>query len=393
MPVDVSQFAVPLERPHAPRSASQLKYLAICPGYRPEHKKTVHWVTQQGLRGHTAMEEGNGDELQSEYEAKLVQLCHDYEATLPPAHSELKEVRVETIEGRWGYIDLIRFRDRSPLRAMPNEADMVDYKFVRKKEVEDAEVNLQGKDYVVGAFDKFPHLEKIHVHFVMPRFGSVTTATFTREDLPRLRLEVFSILNRAKRTDRKNAKSSLFTPCYDVCTYCGFKARCPAMFKLAKKVAEAYVGKPLPAVPENVHPSQTKDPVTMGALKALATVLKPWADSVNHHVTSAALDEGVIPAGYVIDYQKGQRKITDPLALLRVGPEFKLTVDDVVDSSKVSVSKIEKIVMAKAVKGKKGHTKSAFLDRLRDVNALLRSEDRPYLRKVDEEPAAETSED
>ncbi len=369
------------ERPHAQRSASQLKYLVLCPGYKPEQKKRTHWVTQQGIRGHSAMESADHGDLQSNYESNLVQLCQDYEATLPPTQSVVKEFRVETILGRWGYLDTLRFRQTGDSRDS-SEADLIDYKFVRKAEVEDAEVNLQGKDYVVGVFETFPQLDRVHVHFVMPRFGSVSTATFHRDQLPDLRLEVFSIINLAQKTDRKRAASRLFKPDFDVCRYCGRRATCQALFRLADKVAASYVGHPVPEVPANVHASQSRDPATLGALKALAAILEPWCQSVSHHTTDVALDEGIVPAGYVIDYLKGQRRISDPLALLRVGPRYGITVDDVLASSKVSIAQLEDVVMAKARRGEKAEKKAEFLDELRDANALNRSEDRPYLRKV-----------
>jgi Protein of unknown function (DUF2800) len=385
------------DRPHAERSASQLKYLAVCAGYKPGKKGRTHWVTEQGIRGHTAMQNEDDGDLQSDYEEKLVQLCRDYEATLPPAIVVVRESRIETIENRWGYPDTLRFwtgsadvqaeiqnspLDEMFLRSYCENCDYVDYKFVKKAEVEDAEVNLQGKDYAIGIFEKYPSLKRLKVHFPMPRFGSVTTHEFTREDLPRLKLEVFSILTRARKTDNARCSSKLFTPEYNVCRYCGRKATCPAIGKIAHKVAEAYLGTPIPGVPAEVHPSRTKDPATLGALKTIASILEGWCESVHHHTSSAALDEGVMPEGYTVDYQKGQRRVTNPLALLTVGPKYGLTVADVLDNAKVSIAGLEDVVMAKAPRGKKGFTKNAFLDELRDADALSRSEDRPYLKKL-----------
>ena len=44
--------------PAKERSASQQGALAVCPGYRPQAAgKRAHWVTEQGNRGHAALDD------------------------------------------------------------------------------------------------------------------------------------------------------------------------------------------------------------------------------------------------------------------------------------------------------------------------------------------------
>jgi hypothetical protein len=367
------------ERPHAERSASQLKSLALCPGYKPDNspKKEVHWVTQQGIRGHDALERDDTGELQSSYEERLVQACDDYCATITPAGwTVLKEQKVDTIEGRWGYFD------RLIVSPDGKKAHLVDFKFVKVKKPEDASLALQGKDYVWGLFKARPDLDEIKVHFIAPRFNFVTFHTFTRADLPQIELEIFSILVQARKTDRKRASSKLFRPHYETCRFCGRKATCPALAKIASTVASRYLAEgaqPLPDVPLNVHASEADDPKVLGALKTIATVLDPWVAAVNHHLMTKVLEEGKKVEGYKVGYRKGLRTITNPLALLTIGPKFGVQMSDVLESSKVSVAKLEDVVMAHAPRGEKERTKFAFLDALRDADALTRGEDTAIL--------------
>lgn len=394
------------ERPHADRSSSQLGSLAVCPGFKNKKDgKRIHWITQQGQRGHEALQNDDDAALESAYEEKLVQMIRDYVATLPPATVVLREYQFKTIEDRWGYADEFRFRGHLEtvgnrlglsdyerdqwvrewrnLVGLATEADLVDHKFVKVKEVKDAEVNLQGKDYVIAAFEEFRSLQKIHVHFPMPRFGTVTTATFTREMLPQLKLEVFAVLATAKRTDGKRPPAKLFNPSYEVCRYCS-RAACPALYKLGRKVAEAYAAEPLPELPANVHASEANDPKVLGALKTIAAVLEPWAQSVNHHSFAKAIDEAIVADGYEIAYQKGQRKVTNPFAVFEIATkDFGLHLTDVIDASKISVKQLEDAIKAKAPRGQKAKQVNAFNDELRERDAIERSEDKPHLaRKI-----------
>lgn len=369
------------ERPHAERSASQLPSIAICAGYKPQPKKAgeAHWVTQQGIRGHKALERGDNDELHSEHEEKLVQMVRDYEATLPSAVREQTETRIETIEGRWGYADKLRFRRRGDPRFQ--EIDLIDYKFVKVKEVKDAEFNLQGKDYVIGIFDKYADADKVHVHFPMPRFGTVTTATFTRDQLPRLKLEVLSLLAAARRTDQRRVPASLLNPTYDICRFCGRLATCSAVRKIYVEATSKYSAEPLPAVPANVHASEAKDPKVLGALKTLAVVGESWAKAVTHHVTNAALDDGAVAEGYEVAFRKGTRRVLNAYAVFEVARKHGLELSDFVECSDISIKQLEDLVMAKAKRGKKKDAKALFLDALRDAGAIDRREDSPFLQR------------
>ena len=324
------------ERPHARRSASSLPSIALCYGYESRQNDKVHWVTSQGLRGHAALENGDDGELESGYEAYMVQMCEDYASRqMTPGAVVHEEVKIKTVEKRWGYTDrLIYHMDDMVTRT--GRLTMIDWKFVKAKEVIDAELNLQGIDYVAGLFmdPENADIHTIDVHFVMPRFGSVSTATFTRDDLPRLQLDLLILLRKAKTSDHGNFKGKDLTPSYDACRFCKHLARCRATRSLFTKIVDKYRpehGIDLTAIPDSTHASSDDlTPRERGQLQLLAGIAAEWAASVKFHNSQAALENPDAVEGFGIDTQKGRRKITSVAALVMVADEFGLSSDDLI---------------------------------------------------------------
>jgi hypothetical protein len=388
------------EREHAERSSSQLGSLALCAGFRPKQTKKIHWVTAQGNRGHAALDSGDDSDLESDFEALMVRRAERYSRSLPLASREFQEMRIETIEGRWGYTDRLRIRAKcagslqdlvegSWQVADSDEADLLDWKFVAKDHVVDAEINLQGKDYVVGIFKdpQFAFLNTIHVHFVETRFDEVTTATYTRDDIPRLELEIYAVLMRARNTDRCDFDTATLKPHYDTCKYCARAGvDCRALDNIADALGRAYdpeeYGK-TPELPKEVHSSKAKDPVVRAQLQDLAGLMEVYSKSVRHNNLQAALDnEKDTPTGYEIDWSKGKRYVTSHDALRLVAKEFGLTDSDLVECSTVGWTKLEKLLKLRAPSGKKSSAVEDFGNRLVELGATERPEPTPKLRKV-----------
>lgn len=370
------------ERPHAERSASQQGALAVCPGYRPQAAgKRAHWVTEQGNRGHAALESGDSSDLESGFEARMVAMAEEYASRFVELGSTVvDEFRVETIEGRWGYCDRL-------IVNLDGTAHLMDWKFVRAKEVVDADANLQGKDYAVGIFEEpgFAAVERLHVHFVMPRLGAVTRTTepFTRADLPRLKLEILANLARARATDSKRFRGSSLNPSYDVCRYCGAAGRCVALRRIADRLGRAYdpegYGKAL-AIPQQTHASEVTDPAARAQLQELAGLMETWAASVRHHNLTAALasPEGV-PTGYVVDWVKGRRRVTSAEGLLLAAQEFGISPQDLIDAASLSWTKVEETLRSRAARGEKAEIVASFSQRLVELDAVERPEPTPKL--------------
>ena len=370
-----------VERPHAKRSASSLGAHALCPGYESQQSDRVHWVVAQANRSHGSLDTGDREDLQSDFEERMVQLCEAYAARFTELGSTVyNEVKVDTIEGRWGYTDRL-------IVNLDGDAHLIDWKFVRAKEVVDAEHNLQGKDYVVGIFEdeRFAAVKSIHVHFVMPRFSSVTHTTkpFTRDDLPRLKLEIFSILARARATDTKRYRGATLRPSYDACRYCGKAGRCVALRKIADEIGRAYDPEGYgtkPAIPLQTHASEVKDPAQRAQLQELAGLMETWSASVRHHNLTAALENPeAVPAGYVIDWAKGRRYVTSAESLLTVAQEYGLTMQELIDAASLSWTKVEDALRSRAARGAKTAVVQDFHNRLVELDAVGRPEPTPRL--------------
>lgn len=377
----MQQTLTQADRPHADRSSSSLGSLAQCPGFKGQQSDRVHWVTAQGNRGHQSLDSGDREDLASDFEERMVQLCEAYAARYTEIGSEIHdEIRVETIEGRWGYTDRLIIN-------LDGQAHLIDWKFVRSKEVVDADHNLQGKDYVVGIFEdaRFQHVKSITVHFVMPRFSSVTYTAkpFTRDDVPRLKLEILAILARAKATDTKRYRGATLRPSYDSCRYCAHAGRCVALRKIADELGRAYdpdgYGKK-PAIPLQTHASEVKDPAQRGQLQELAGLMETWAASVRHHNLTAALENPeAVPAGYTIDWAKGRRFVTSAESLLVVAQEYGITMQELIDAASLSWTKVEDALRAKAARGAKSAVVNDFHARLVELDAVGRPEPTPKL--------------
>lgn len=382
------------ERPHAERSSSQLGSLALCAGFRPKPTKKIHWVTAQGTRGHEALDSGDDEELESGFEQRMVKLCQDYSDGLPLHTREYQEQRFDTIEDRWGYTDRLRIRARVATEGSvtqdfrlydSDEADLLDWKFVKSKIVVDAEINLQGKDYVVAIFEdpQFQFLNKIHVHFVMPRFASVTTATYTRADIPRLKLEIYAVLCQARDTDRSDYDGSSLTPHYDTCKYCGMAGNCVALRKIAYAIRKQYdpEGYGDITIPTETHAQNVKDPLQRSELQKTAALMEVFSKSVRAHNLAIALeDDKNLPTGYEIDWSKGRRYITDTEKFEEVCREFQISSTDLIESSALSWGRLEEKLRERAPRGLKKDAVERFERRCLELAAVDRPEPTPKLK-------------
>ncbi|MFZ9725640.1 MAG: DUF2800 domain-containing protein [Ilumatobacteraceae bacterium] len=369
------------ERPHAERSASQLPNLLGCAGFKPLKGSRTHWVTEQGNRGHWALDAGHSDLLESDFEERMVAACERYASQFIQLGTKVyNEVKVDTVEGRWGYTDRLMVH-------LDGTADLLDWKFVRSKLPADADFNMQGKDYVIGILQdaRFANVQAIRVHFVAPRLNFVTFSEkpFTRADLPRLKLEVLAILARARHTDSRRYRGASLTPNYNTCRYCAAAGTCVALRRIADEIGRKYdpegYGK-TPAIPQQTHASLVTDPAQKAQLQELAGIMETWAASVRHHNLSAALDdEKNLPAGYVLDWSKGRRRITDASSLLSVAKEFGLTSQELIEAASLSWTKVEDALRAKAARGEKSAIVGQFDARLTELGAVERPEPTPKL--------------
>lgn len=364
---------------HHEYGPSTLAAIERCSGFKNDNTKDVHPVTEEGQRCHDAIETGDYSRLNSDHEFNLVKLCEDYLKKLPEPVEVWTEQRVDVIEVKndEGIYDTI-FGTFDRLHQNDSEftsGELIDFKF-GWHEVEDAETNLQGQCYVLGVFTRYPTLQTLRVHFVMPRIGKISRHTYTRDDLDRIRLRILRVYAQAMLPPSQKS----YNPSFKNCQYCGQKAHCPAMFKKIASVASSYVDDL--TVPEFVHPSQIKDPVILGQLRDLAAVMEGWVESVKFHTTQARRELGIELPGWKLVEKKGVRSVTNNLAAWRLALSKGITPEEIAEhATTISLGGLTDLVRSKAGHRKKKRAEQDFLDELLDANAMTEGSPTYYLKK------------
>jgi hypothetical protein len=356
------------DRPHAEHSPSSLSLKEVCPGFRPDSKASV--ASEEGSRCHHALETSKDDGLDDE-QLQVVGMCRDYVAGVEAdarAHGDVTILREEklTIAGglTFGTADLVI------VSAKATAADLIDFKFGRNP-VADAEDNVQMQCYALGVFEKFPGVQTVNVHILLPRRDEVSTAAYHRADVPRLRLRIETIIARASQPDPELHPT-------DGCLWCARKATCKALHNHALTLASGYSDELV--IPDQVHPSNITDPSIMARALQVARVMDKWCESVRHHALKMRLSGVEIP-GHELRSRSGNRKITDALAAWGAVRD-RIDPDRFIACCEVSLAKLEDEVAAKAQRGGKAKAKHELCESLAAVGAYEAGGEMTYLTRT-----------
>lgn len=355
---------------HAKHSPSALACKEICPGF--ESNKESGPAAEEGTRLHKALETGNTDGLDDE-QRQVVEMCHGYLEDLEneargEGERELevwREAKLSICGGlTFGTLDYALFNRRLA------RADLVDFKMGRRA-VPDAEVNPQVQAYVLGLFEAFPGIESITAHVLLPRRDEVSTATYSRADVPRLRLRISTIVARCECTEPELRPT-------DNCLWCARQATCPALHRHALTIAAGY-GEEL-QIPEEFHPGQITDPAVMARALTVSRVLEKWCDSVRHHAVQMRLGGQEIP-GHELRSRAGVRKITDAVAAWAAVRE-RISPDRFAACCDVSISRLEAAFAEEAPRGAKTKAKQELSEALADLGIVETGKESFYLAKT-----------
>ena len=240
-------------------------------------------------------------------------------------------------------------------------ADAIDYK-TGFGAIDDAEVNIQGQAYVLGLFQKFPHINEITMYFLVPARDEASMHTYRRSDMGDIKLRVSTVIERA-------SVGGVFNPQAGVCDYCGNQARCTALAEKALLIAKRYDTEGL-VIPESVHGSDQDDPKKIADLLTLVPILESWASGVRKRATELAVDQGVELPGFKVVEMTKPRTITSALGAYEAVKDSVELRDFLSAVDKVSVTKLEDIFAQKAARGTKAKTRAALEGRLRDLGVL-----------------------
>ena len=255
-----------------------------------------------------------------------------------------------------------------------------DYKFGRLS-VEEAETNLQGWSYAVGAFDTYPKAQTVTVHFLQPRRDEVSQWTFDRvNDYPRMAEKIMAVLIGAEaNADRPET----YRPDHSNCLWCGRKAECPAVGKLsAALVSATHNTLELPAqmIPAQMDEHQLVQALDIGGI--LKDHITKWVDLVKAEAL-ARTHKGIQIGDYVIERKNGKRTVVDPVAVSAIlSTNYGFTREDITNVTSMSITEMEKITAARAGKGKGAKAKEALQNELEAAGLVVSGNGFEYLKKL-----------
>lgn len=278
------------------------------------------------------------------------------------AFNIFQEVRVDVLD-QFGTVDWLAIDG--------SVAHMADAKFGRIA-VDSADKNAQLQAYSLGVWDKFPEVESITVHILMPRLGTISRHTYTRKaDYERIKMRIMAIIARAKNPGDHN-------PSLAACEWCGKKATCPALAEKALLVVQRTGD--LLDVPEHTGALTIKEPADMNKLMKIAPILEKWAKDIKDEALRLHLEEGWEYEDFALAERSTPRAVTSvPLAYEALKGE--VSVQEFLNCCKgVSIPELENVFAAKAPRGKKAVEKERLEVLLQDAMVLKEESTLRYLK-------------
>jgi len=361
---------------HAEFAPSSLAMFEKCARYTPEQGDDKVWA-QEGTAMHHAMETQDLTGLDGEQRVCVEKCWEVFEEETKDAKEIHKELTLEIADSKtFGTADLIAL--------WPKKAFIGDAKFGRIA-VTDAKINLQGWAYAIGLFERYPDIDDIAVMFVQPRLTKVTSHTFNRQkDFDRIKGRVDSIIERAALA-RKSKKKDYYSPNETSCLYCGHRASCPAVSKLAVQVARVNDKTLEKNLPKLIDPKKLTTPVlrsnaevTRRILDKWCDAVKQWCDEVKEHNVSSVVNGEDVP-GYSIRYRKNPRKI------LNIETAFKIVNDKMSREEFEALCSVSISALVEKISSNGGGTVSAgklrdqLVGELEERNAISEEVSTPYL--------------
>lgn len=384
-------------RDHAKFSPSSLKYLAKCAGYHGRDSSSS--ASEMGTRIHEALEVRDPSALQSEEELSIYdQLLQDEEEVFAYVFSEVQDVHInremrlhielDAKTPTFGTCDIVALDPRVDGSGV---ALVADYK-TGISFIDPPRGNWQAKAYTLGVFQKYPHIKVIHFSFLVPRNGGVITGTFERSEMGSLRDEISAVVRKAEVTRPKWDLGTIdiddLNPTVN-CRFCRHEETCPALGAVAIGIAARLEPGLLPNGP--IRSSDVEDPEVLSQLFKVARIVENWAGSIKFKALSVALAGQALP-GLKVKSMGTPLKIEDNVNAVNVATrEFGVSIDDVLQSATLSLSKLAGVVSSAAPRGQKGKAADRFRERVIDLGVAVETNTRFTL--VDDNEESPTTEE
>lgn len=255
---------------HATISPSQWPNCAKCAAFRSHGASSTASI--EGSELHRCKQTGDYSGCNDE-QLETLRKTDEYEAAiLIEAGKVMREVKLEIALGNshsFGTADLLTISGTT--------GHLLDYKTGRS-EIEPSETNLQLRGYIIGAFDKFPELEEITGHLVIPRRDEATSFVFQRTQLEGYRQSIIDLFDRIYDPDPElNAGH--------YCNWCEKQTDCPAVLGRALSLGQKLDF----VIPPNADPTTMTTEMLDQVALPLAACLDGWSKAVKKRALEAAL--------------------------------------------------------------------------------------------------------
>lgn len=360
------------DRSHSSISPSKLKSLEISPAWQSDPGDPEHPITAEGTLCHEALDSGVDDRLTTDEQREWVRMCREYTDSVIPGAIIRNEVRLEILDGIWGYADQIKVK--AP------RAALIDYKFGFNPQ-EDVETNPAAQAYVLGIFGLYSDVHEIGVHYLYPRIGQVSSHKYTRADLPRIETRIRLIVEKARDSAPETCRWSAET-----CRFCRHRKDCPTLRKEVLPLAQRYAEKHALALPDVEDLATESDPEKFARLLDLAPVLEAVADSIKRNAVRLRVEEGIAIPGWDIRTRAGKKVILNTPLALEALEKFGITREEALRACEFKVSELEKVAAEFAPARGKAKFVNRMIDTLRDAALLEVKGESTYMARTRESP-------
>jgi hypothetical protein len=220
----------------------------------------------------------------------------------------------------------------------PGRIRVIDLKFGRGVFV-DAKDNSQLRLYALGAYSKFreefPDIRDVEYTIHQPRIENISSDSTSVNKL-------LDWANSFVKTKAKRAWAGTgdFIP-GDHCQFCRAKPTCRARSDFVNEVAKL----------EFREPALLSD-AELDLVFSRAGQLNAWVNDVERFFTDRAIEDGVLPAGYILGSTKPHRRITDEALARQVLIENGFKEEDICPPTGLkSVAQLEKLAKKGVVSG------------------------------------------
>jgi len=408
---------------HHPYSPSSLQNREACPCFENQNSNNIAAIA--GTLQHSVAERGEDDHRLSDDEALRAAECMDFyerqrqlldearqqareewlkavspqllsgpplaevidlsEAYFPVDDCEFEEpmLNPETnqIENATIHSTTAGYVDRALVSWDRKHAILLDWKFGAWA-VEDAQNNLQAIAYSLGIMKAYPTIETVKFYFKLPQLDMITSAIFTRYQIPELFLRVQTVVARAREAKilmRKN-DFSMATPNVPVCNFCANLGRCTKVSNFACKVGAKFY--PL-EIPSDISPTGIKSDMDTALGLRLAQVMAVWAKAFRAQVTDRVICRGApVPPGFKVQ-TRSDREIVDKKKFREVTLKY-VTSEELMALATYTFGSVEDKIKDAAPRGGKKAAVEEYQKTLMDAGAVKLGDSYSFLKGVSE---------